>query len=96
MVYYEKDKYDFIRFELSTTKYKKYNAVLKNRETNKIVRLNFGDKRYPQYRDRTGLDIWTHIDHNDKQRRAAYRKRHIGFIKDGYYSPGYFSYNFLW
>jgi hypothetical protein len=95
-MYYPEIEYKFVRFELSKKKYKKYDAILENKQTRKEVRVSFGDKRYQQFKDSTGLNIYSHIDHNDLKRREAYHKRHSRFIHDGYYSPSYFSFNFLW
>ena len=56
-----------------------------------------------QYRDSTGLGLYSKYDHNDKERRDRYRARHRAIkLKDGTpaykkkYSPAWFSYNFLW
>lgn len=96
MTYFSMKDYDFIKFTKSPIKYKKYRAILKNKKTNKLKSLDFGDNRYEQYKDSTGLDLFTHKNHNDKKRRENYRKRHNVFIKKGFYSPGYFSFYFLW
>ena len=34
--------------------------------------------------------------HNDEERRKNYRKRHQIYLKEGYYSLGFFSFNYLW
>lgn len=96
MVYYDEDKYQFIKFKKSNRKNKKYRAVLKNKKTGNTVNVHFGDTRYEHYKDSTGLGEYSHLDHNDKDRRERYIKRHKGFIKDGYYSPGMFSLYYLW
>ena len=89
-------EYDFIRFEKAKAKNKKYSAIIRNKKTNKLKKLNFGDNRYKHFFDKTGLKIYTHLNHNDKQRRKNYISRHSVFIKKGFYSPSYFSMNFLW
>ena len=94
--YYNMDEYDLVGFEKSNEKYKKYAAILRNKKTKRKVRVNFGDIRYEQYKDSTPLKLYSHLNHNDEKRRASYRARHSVFIKDGYYSPGYFAYKFLW
>jgi serine protease inhibitor ecotin len=98
MTYYDITKYKFIKFKQSDKKKpgKKYMAILENKKTNRIVKVHFGDKKYQQYKDSTGLGLYSHLDHKDKKRRDAYRKRHKGFLRRGYYSPGMFSYRFLW
>lgn len=96
MSYFSKSEYKFIKFEKSKTANKKYDAILQNKKTKKLKKIPFGDKRYQQYQDTTGLGIYSDKDHKDKERRLNYRKRHKVYIKDGYYSAGYFSMNFLW
>ena len=88
--------YKFVKFQKSKAKNKKYSAILKNKETNRTVTVNFGDKRYQQYNDSTGLGLYSHLNHNDKKRRSLYRARHKVHLKPGYYSPAFFSYKYLW
>ena len=48
----------------------------KNKKLFTIVdgkQIHFGDSRYEQYFDKTG--IWTHKNHNDKERRRLYLAR---------------------
>ena len=77
----------------------KYTAIIN--KNGKKLRVNFGDKRYEQYHDKIGL--YSHLDHNDKERRKRYIKRHSAIInKDGSkavnvkYSPAWFSLRYLW
>lgn len=62
--------------------------------------IHFGDNRYEHYHDKTG--IHSDLDHNDKKRRALYRKRAKGQIRNGKpsyldpYSATFWSYNLLW
>tara|TARA_A100001015_G_C14678647_1_gene589810 strand:- start:66 stop:293 length:228 start_codon:yes stop_codon:yes gene_type:complete len=66
---------------------------------------HFGDSRYEQYKDSTGLGIYSHLDHMDKTRRSNYYKRHSGVetkeqaikkeMKKGM-SPKLLSHIFLW
>ena len=93
-MFYNQKEYKLIGFEVSNVKNKMYNAVLKS--TDKIVKVPFGDKRYQNYQDKTGLNHYQHLVHNDKKRRKRYRERHSLFLKPGFYSPGYFSYYYLW
>ena len=51
------DEYKFIKFEKSTMKNKKYDALFRNNTTGKIEKLSFGDQRFAQYRDSAGLDV---------------------------------------
>jgi hypothetical protein len=93
-MYYAKRSYKLINYEKSNTKHKKYDAILKNKITQKKIRVPFGDNRYENYHDKTGLGLYDL--HGDNKRRARYRKRHKKDLKSGYYSPGWFSYYILW
>ena len=57
---------------------KKYTAFLRNNETGRIRRINFGDRRYQQYKDRTGLGLYSELDHGDRKRMRNYYRRHSG------------------
>jgi hypothetical protein len=81
-------------FEKSNTKNKKYDAILRDKE-GKIKRVPFGDIRYEHFRDSTPNKLYSHLDHNDNNRREAFRKRHKNNSKYKY-SSAYFSYNYLW
>jgi len=96
MSYFPKSDYKFIKFQKSNTANKKYDAILQNKKTKKLKKIPFGDKRYQQYQDTTGLGLYSTKDHKDKERRLNYRKRHRVYIKDDSYSAGYFSMIFLW
>lgn len=80
----------------------KYSALLPNGK-----RVNFGHRDYQHYRDRVpknkGGKLWTHLNHNDRERMENYRSRHRGVkTKDGTpaykkkYSASWFSYHYLW
>ena len=94
--YYSMNEWIFLKFEKSKRKHKMYSAILLNKRNNKTVRINFGDTRYQNFRDITGLNLYPHLIHNDKNRRRLYRKRHKVFLKNNHYSPSYFSYHILW
>lgn len=96
MTYYNKIDYKLWGYKKSNTKNKMYDAILINKKTGKTVNIPFGDKRYENYRDMTGLDLYPQLIHNDKERRRLYRLRHQKDIKKGFYSPGWFSYFILW
>lgn len=89
------DEYDFIRFEESKSKNKKYDAILKHKESGKEKRVPFGDKKYEQYEDNTGLGLYSKMDHHDEKRREKYKKRHSK-DKDSKFSSGFFSDQYLW
>jgi len=97
MVFYSDKKYRFVKFQRSKNMKSKYDAILENKQNKRRVRVPFGDRSFEQYRDATGLKLYSNLDHNDPKRRASYRKRHGA---QGYqnrkYSPAFFSWNFLW
>jgi hypothetical protein len=74
---------------------KKYTAVLEDKRTGRRYEVHFGDRNYQHYKDNTGLGIWSHLDHGDVKRRRAYHSRHR-YDKLNEYSPGHFSYYYLW
>jgi hypothetical protein len=78
-------------FTFRKSKYnnKKYEAVFPN---GRVVK--FGDTRFQQYKDKA-LGLYSHLDHNDKKRKDNYKARHHKDINKKY-SPGWFSFNFLW
>ena len=96
MSYYPKSQYSFVRFTKSNRPFKKYSAILQNKSTKQFSKVHFGDTRYQQYKDTTGLGLFTHKNHLDIDRRKNYRARHRGHLKPGNYSAGYFSYKYLW
>lgn len=87
--------YTFSRFEKSNSKNKKYDAILKNKKTGREKRVPFGDTRYEQFRDRTGLNLYSNLDHNDLNRRHLYLARHEKDM-DNKFSSSYFAARFLW
>lgn len=95
-MYYLKTQYKLIGYEKSTRKNKQYNALLERKSDKKIIRVPFGDKNYQNYQDKTGLNAYPELIHNDKNRRRLFRERHKGYLKEGYYSPSFFSYHILW
>jgi hypothetical protein len=96
MPYYSMDEYKLKGFEVSKVKDKMYNAVLVNKKTKREKRVPFGSRTYKNYRDATGLNAYPNLIHGDKERRKRYHQRHEKDVKEGYYSPGYFSLRFLW
>lgn len=88
-------EYKLSRFEVSNTKNKKYDAILKHKTTGKEKRIPFGDKRYEHYKDSTPLKIYKKLDHGDKIRREQYRARHKG-EENNKFSSGWFSWYYLW
>lgn len=78
-----------IKFEKSKAKGKKYTAILPDGK-----RVNFGAEGYAQYKDRTPLKLYSHLDHNDSERRKRYYDRHNKDYPK--YSPDWFSKKYLW
>jgi hypothetical protein len=95
MTYYSMKQWKLKGFQKSSRKKKMYSALLENKD-GKIVKLHFGDTRYKNFQDKTGLNLYPKLIHGDAKRRKNYRRRHAGYIRQGFYSPGYFSYNYLW
>lgn len=77
-------------FKISTKKNKKYMVKLKD---GKVV--HFGDKRFSQYKDTTGVGAYSHLDHLDMRRRENYKSRHEK-TRHIVNSPSWFSDKFLW
>lgn len=49
--------------------------------------INFGDRNYEQYKDKTSLKLYSDKDHNDEKRRENYLARATAIKnKDGFYS----------
>ncbi len=95
-MYLLKKDYILDGFRKSKTKGKMYDAIIRHRKTDKTRSIPFGSIDYENYQDKTGLDLYPHLIHGNKKRRRNYRARHKGFIKPDFYSPSYFSYNYLW
>jgi len=89
------EDYDFIEFRKSRHKGKKYAAILRNKKTNRLKTVNFGDLEYDHYQDKTNLKLYSDMDHGDEKRRDSFRAR-FGRMAKKKYSPAYFAYNFLW
>ena len=97
MTVYPSDKYTFIKFKRSKDKDKKYDAILKNNKTGKKKVIPFGAKGYAQYKDSTGLKLYSKLDHLDEERKKRYQQRHKDEgLNTRKYSAGWFSWNYLW
>lgn len=96
MTYYSRSEYKLKGYEKSNTKGKMYDALLQRNRDKKIIRVPFGHNKMQNYQDKTGLNEYPQLIHGDKQRRKMFRARHRGYLKEGYYSPSYFSYYILW
>ena len=91
--YYDKSIYKMEGFEKSEKPDKKYYAKLRNSKTGRISKVHFGQRGSSTYKDSTGLK--RDPVHGDAKRRKAFRARHKGFLKEGFYSPSFFSFYFL-
>ena len=87
----QRDK-EFYKPFVSKAKNKKYSVwVMKD---GKPKMLSFGDSRYNQFKDTTGIGAYSHMNNNDPERRRLYFARH-GTTTDET-SPLYWSNRFLW
>lgn len=84
------------------TGYKKYKVKI-YKKGQLINTVQFGDKRYQQFRDKTPLKLYSHLNHLDPKRRNSYRRRAAGIVNKEHiptykikYTPNWFSYNYLW
>ena len=75
--------------EKSTRQHKKYMAVFPNGK-----KVHFGDNRYQQFKDSTGLGVYSALNHGDSARRRRYYSRH-GKHADKY-SAKWFAHKYLW
>ena len=57
----------------SKAKNKKYSVYVKSDKGNPKL-IHFGDSRYGQFKDKLGH--YSHLDHNDAQRKKNYYSRH--------------------
>eukprot|EP00952_Eustigmatos_sp_NYUAD-ZCMA_P014111 55372-Eustigmatos_ZCMA.PRE.1 len=82
MIIRNPDEYELLGFEVNGGKRYKYNAVLINKQSNRIKRIPFGGKYpdgtpYEHYQDQV-MGAYSRWDHNDERRRERYRARHNG------------------
>ena len=88
---------------------KKYTAIIQTPDGNKTRKISFGAVGYQQYKDSTGLGVWSHLDHGDSKRRKAYFSRHSAGVTNktdaikrevtlsgGLYNAKILSHQFLW
>jgi len=90
--------FKLIGFRKSTRKHKKYDGILGDEKGNFIF-VPFGSLNYEQFKDTTGLGLYSSKDHLDKDRQKAYKARHGGASHKSHtirYTPAWFSWNFLW
>ena len=95
-MYYSMSDWKLLGFKKSQAKNKKYSAILENKTTKKVRTVNFGDIRYQNFHDKTGLNLYPDLLHGDKKRRKSYRSRARVNLRKGFYSPSFFSFYYLW
>ena len=70
-----KSSIQIIDIKKSSRKNKKYVAnVVIDGITHQNI--HFGDIRYNHFRDSTPIKLYSHLDHNDHQRRLRFHQRH--------------------
>lgn len=83
-------KYKGYTIKPSTRQHKKYMALIDDGTW-----VHFGDNRYEHFHDKLGH--YNHLNHNNQQRRDAYKARHGA--KDDHTkvgTPAWFSWHILW
>lgn len=93
---YKVNEWDLMGFKRAKNKNKKYEAMIINKKTGKTVNIPFGNSNYEQYKDSTGLNLFSHLDHNDEERRDRFYKRFKKQINKNYWSPATLSAYYLW
>ena len=93
---YPKSEYKLLGFEKAKAKGKKYTAIIQSKTTGRKKKINFGASGMEQYKDSTGLGLYSGKNHGDKARRERYRKRHRTYYSPNHYSSAFFSWRYLW
>ena len=85
---------------------KKYTAHIKNKNTNSVRKVHFGDQNYQQFKNRTTLKLYKRKNHGTKKRMERYYMRHSGNKtrrngidkekRKGYFTPKLLSHLYLW
>lgn len=91
----QSDRFKHIRFERSRSRGKKYDAIIEDKFTKRQQRVPFGSNVHEQYRDNTGLKLYSRLDHNDPKRRANYKARHEK-TRHKKFSSSWYADQFLW
>lgn len=81
-----------IKFEPSNRQFKKYMVTFKY--NGKPYKIHFGDIRYQHFKDSTGIGAFSHLNHNNLERKRRYYLRH-GKTSDPTTSK-YWSNKYLW
>ena len=91
---YPKKEWKLVSIEKSTRDGKKYKATIENKKSKKQVSIHFGSTAHQHYKDKKGL--YSHLDHNDKERRKRFQNRFRSRYNPNEYSATYFSWAILW
>ena len=87
---------------------KKYRATIYNPISGRTRHIDFGASAYQQFKDSTGLGLYTKANHGDPKRRRAYFSRHSGVAtksaaiekerakSHGMYNAKLLSHEYLW
>ena len=83
-----------VRFKFTKgSGFRKYRVVISDKGK-KIKTIQFGDRRYGQYKDKTPLKLYSKKDTLDPKRRKAYYSRHGKTATK--WSPKWFAHKYLW
>ena len=95
VIYNQGDKLEFQKANPKTKKKYEVAITFKDHPSKKPKTVRFGSIEHEHYKDRIGF--FSHLDHNDDQRRKLFYTRFKGLMKKSKkYSPMYFSAKFLW
>lgn len=83
-------------FRVSKRKGKKYDALLSDGSIVSFGAIKRDGTPYDQFKDQTGLKMYSSYDHNDPKRRERYYKRHGDPSLMKPYTAGWFSAHYLW
>lgn len=88
------DEYDFIGFKKSDMNYFKYEGVIREKRTDKIICIPFGNSKASHYKDTTGLGLYSDQDTLCEDRKwmhnLAYGQEFSGYCRS------YFCNKYLW
>jgi len=89
-------QWELLHFKAAASPGKKYSAVLKERISDRTVEVDFGKPGFWHFEDITGLGLYSHFDHKSTVRRERFRDLYAKYVQSDMFTPGYFSYHFLW
>jgi len=88
------EQFQFVKFRKSRTLNKKYDMIIRDKNTKRLQTVPFGDTRYEHYMD-SALGHYSHLNHYDEKRRKAYLARHEK-TRHKKFSASWASAVFLW